>query len=98
VALARALVNRPLLLLADEPTGNLDERAARGVYELLREVHAGGTAVLMATHHAELVARAGVRVLVVERGRLVGDTGAAGASPATPAAAAAPGAPGATAA
>ncbi len=92
VAIARALVNRPLLLLADEPTGNLDERAARGVYELLREVHAGGTAVLMATHHAELVARAGLRVLVVERGRLVGDTGAAGTAGAMPAA------PGATAA
>ena len=76
VAIARALVNRPLLLLADEPTGNLDDRAAAGVFDLLREVHAGGTAVLMATHHAELVARARARVIALERGRLVGDTGA----------------------
>jgi cell division transport system ATP-binding protein len=82
VAIARALANRPLLLLADEPTGNLDERAAQGVYELLREVHGGGTAVLMATHSAELVARAGVRVIAMERGRVTADTGARGAGPA----------------
>ena len=49
---------------------------AAGVFELLREVHAGGTAVLMATHSAELVARAGLRVIALERGRVVGDTGA----------------------
>ena len=85
VAIARALVNRPLLLLADEPTGNLDERAAQGVYDLLREVHAAGTAVLMATHHAELVARAGVRVIAMDRGRVVGDTGAAPAAGGVPA-------------
>jgi cell division transport system ATP-binding protein len=84
VAIARALVNRPVLLLADEPTGNLDERAAQGVYELLREVHAAGTAVLMATHHAELVARAGLRVITIERGRLAGDTGAAALTPPLP--------------
>ncbi|GJG88214.1 hypothetical protein tb265_33950 [Gemmatimonadetes bacterium T265] len=73
VAIARALVNRPVLLLADEPTGNLDDRAAAGVFELLREIHAGGTAVFMATHHAELVARAGLRTIVLERGRVAHD-------------------------
>ncbi len=73
VAIARALVNRPVLLLADEPTGNLDDRAATGVFELLREINAGGTAVLMATHHAELVARAGLRTLHLERGRVAAD-------------------------
>ncbi|GLC28120.1 cell division ATP-binding protein FtsE [Roseisolibacter agri] len=84
VAIARALVNRPLLLLADEPTGNLDDRAARGVYQLLREINAGGTAVLMATHNSELVKRADLRVLELHRGRLVFDSAEGGAS--TPAA------------
>jgi cell division transport system ATP-binding protein len=79
VAVARALVNRPLLLLADEPTGNLDDRAAAGVLDLLREVHAGGTAVIMATHSADLIARARARVVTLERGRVTGDTGAAAA-------------------
>ena len=50
VAIARALVNDPFVLLADEPTGNLDERATRGIFQLLREINALGTAVLMATH------------------------------------------------
>ena len=84
VAIARAVVNRPLLLLADEPTGNLDDRAARGVFQLLREINAGGTAVLMATHNLELVRRSDLRVLEVLRGRLVHDSADAGAS--TPAA------------
>jgi ABC-type ATPase involved in cell division len=50
VAIARALVNDPFLLVADEPTGNLDERATRGIFQLLREIHMAGTAVVMATH------------------------------------------------
>ncbi|HVX89368.1 MAG TPA: cell division ATP-binding protein FtsE, partial [Gemmatimonadales bacterium] len=50
VAIARALVNDPPILLADEPTGNLDERATRGVFQLLRDINAGGTCVVMATH------------------------------------------------
>jgi cell division transport system ATP-binding protein len=55
VALARALVNDPVVLLADEPTGNLDERATRGIFQLLRDINASGTAVLMATHDLDLV-------------------------------------------
>jgi cell division transport system ATP-binding protein len=55
VAIARALVNEPLVLLADEPTGNLDERATRGIFQLLRDINASGTAVLMATHDLDLV-------------------------------------------
>jgi cell division transport system ATP-binding protein len=74
VAIARALVNQPLVLLADEPTGNLDDRASRGVFQLLREINASGTAVLMATHNSELVREAGARVLELERGRLVADS------------------------
>jgi cell division transport system ATP-binding protein len=84
VAIARAIVNQPLLLLADEPTGNLDDRAARGVFQLLREINAGGTAVLMATHNMELVRRADLRVVELHRGRLVYDSADPGAS--TPAA------------
>ena len=57
VAIARALVNDPVLLVADEPTGNLDDRATRGVFQLLRDINAAGTAVLMATHNLELVKR-----------------------------------------
>ncbi len=78
VAIARAIVNRPVLLLADEPTGNLDDRAAAGVFDLLHEINAGGTAVLMATHHAELVARAGLRTIALERGRVAHDGAPAG--------------------
>ena len=55
VAIARALVNGPLAILADEPTGNLDERATRGIFQLLRDINASGTAVIMATHDLELV-------------------------------------------
>ena len=54
VAIARALVNDPPILLADEPTGNLDERSSRGVFQLLREINAGGTSVVMATHELAL--------------------------------------------
>src|SRR6266850_1141626 len=55
VAIARALVNDPAIILADEPTGNLDERATRGVFQLIREINAGGTGVVMATHDLDLV-------------------------------------------
>ena len=55
VAIARALGNDPVVLLADEPTGNLDERATRGIFQLLRDINASGTAVLMATHDLDLV-------------------------------------------
>jgi cell division transport system ATP-binding protein len=77
VAIARALVNQPLVLLADEPTGNLDDRASGAVFQLLREISAGGTAVLMATHNSELVRRAGARVIEVNRGEIVFDSAAA---------------------
>ncbi|HUE77851.1 MAG TPA: cell division ATP-binding protein FtsE [Longimicrobiales bacterium] len=80
VAIARALANDPVVLLADEPTGNLDERATRGVYDLFRAINAAGTAVLLATHDADLIrSGGGVRVLELDHGRLVYDSHADGA-------------------
>ncbi len=74
VAIARALVNDPGILIADEPTGNLDERATRGVFQLLREINAGGTVVVMATHNMELVRDTGYRVIELKSGRVVYDS------------------------
>jgi cyanophycinase-like exopeptidase len=74
VAIARALVNDPAILLADEPTGNLDERATRGVFQLLRDINAAGTAVLMATHNLDLVRRSDYRVIEINRGQIVYDS------------------------
>ena len=76
VAIARALVHDPMLLIADEPTGNLDERATRGIFQLLKEINAAGTAVMMATHNLELVRRSNYRVIELNRGQLVFDSGA----------------------
>jgi cell division transport system ATP-binding protein len=73
VAIARALVNDPAVIVADEPTGNLDDRATRAVFQVLREVNAAGTAILMATHDIELVRRSGLRTLEIYDGRLVAD-------------------------
>ena len=74
VAIARALVNDPFVLIADEPTGNLDDRASRGVFQLLRDINATGTAVLMATHNLDLVRRSDYRVIEINRGQLVYDS------------------------
>ncbi|MGD8496429.1 MAG: cell division ATP-binding protein FtsE [Gemmatimonadales bacterium] len=75
VAIARALATEPLVLLADEPTGNLDERASRGVFDLFRRINASGTTVLMATHDAELIRHhPGMRVVELEHGRVVFDS------------------------
>ena len=66
VAIARALAGSPKLLLADEPTGNLDSQMARGVMELLEEINAGGTPILMVTHDPELAARAHRNVHIID--------------------------------
>ncbi|MGH7531985.1 MAG: cell division ATP-binding protein FtsE, partial [Gemmatimonadales bacterium] len=75
VAIARALVNDPAILLADEPTGNLDERATRGVFQLLRDINAGGTCVVMATHDLDLVKAAPYRTIEMREGMVVYDSG-----------------------
>ncbi|MFQ5536079.1 MAG: cell division ATP-binding protein FtsE [Gemmatimonadota bacterium] len=75
VAIARALANDPFVLLADEPTGNLDERATRGILELFWEINAKGMTVLMATHDLDLVRRYdAARLLELDNGRLVYDS------------------------
>jgi len=74
VAIARALVNDPFVLLADEPTGNLDERAARGVFQLLRDINANGTAVVMATHDLDLVRMTQYRTIELQSGAVVYDS------------------------
>ena len=66
VAIARALAGSPKLLLADEPTGNLDSQMARGVMELLEEINSRGTTILMVTHDAELAARAQRNVHIID--------------------------------
>ena len=77
VAIARALAHDPLVLLADEPTGNLDERASHGIFDLFRSINATGTAVLFATHNLDLVRRSpGVRMVELDHGRIVYDSGA----------------------
>ncbi len=74
VAIARALVNEPLLLLADEPTGNLDEETTRDVMKLFFEANVRGTTILLATHDRRLYESSGRRALRLERGRVVMDS------------------------
>jgi len=72
VAIARALVNDPHLVLADEPTGNLDPDLSLDVMNLFREMNARGTTVIVATHDRELIHRVGRRQIMLERGRVAG--------------------------
>ena len=81
VAMARALVNSPHVLLADEPTGNLDPDVAREILKLLFKINSAGTAVIMATHDHELVRRYGHRIVHLEQGEVVKDEDAFGARP-----------------
>jgi cell division transport system ATP-binding protein len=73
-AIARALVNDPFALVADEPTGNLDDRATRGIFQLLREINAQGTSIIMATHNLELIRRNEFRTVEMARGQIVFDS------------------------
>ncbi len=73
VAIARAVINEPVLLLADEPTGNLDAALSLEILDLFREINSHGTTVLIATHDLDLLERLPRRVLRLERGRLLDD-------------------------
>jgi cell division transport system ATP-binding protein len=70
VAIARGLVNEPFVLLADEPTGNLDADNTAQIVDLLLDINTSGTAVIMATHDKELVSRYGRRILTIETGQM----------------------------
>ncbi len=71
VVIARALLNEPSILLADEPTGNLDPDVADGIFKLFQEINKKGTAILMATHNHELLRKYPYRVLKCEKGQLL---------------------------
>lgn len=73
VAVARAFVNRPLILLADEPTGNLDPANSEAIMALLERINRAGTTVVMATHDQALVDRMRRRVIELDRGEMVRD-------------------------
>ena len=73
VSIARAFVNRPLILLADEPTGNLDPATSVGIMKLLDRINRTGTTVVMATHDRGIVDTMRRRVIELDRGRIVRD-------------------------
>jgi hypothetical protein len=73
VAIARAIVNNPMLLLADEPTGNLDPATSESIMAILDEINKNGTTVIVCTHDVNLVNRMQKRVIEIERGYLVRD-------------------------
>jgi len=72
-AIARALVHNPNLIIADEPTGNLDPKTAREIADLLLKINAEGTTVILATHNYELVNRIKKRVITLEEGKITRD-------------------------
>ena len=71
IAIARALVNDPVIIIADEPTGNLDPDLSLEIMNLFREINARGTTVVVATHDRELIRRVGRRTLTLDRGSIV---------------------------
>ena len=73
VAVARALVNNPSVIIADEPTGNIDPELSLEIVELLNEINKYGTTVVMVTHEHELVSRFNRRVITIDHGSVVGD-------------------------
>jgi len=73
VSLARAIVNNPAVLIADEPTGNLDPETAKEIMDLLDDINRAGTTILMATHAKEIVDNMQKRVIAIEKGNIVRD-------------------------
>jgi cell division transport system ATP-binding protein len=74
VVIARSLLNNPSILLADEPTGNLDPDVADGIFKLFQDINKKGTAILMATHNHDLLRKYPYRVLKCEKGKLLDST------------------------
>ncbi|HUP42953.1 MAG TPA: cell division ATP-binding protein FtsE [Thermoanaerobaculia bacterium] len=85
VAIARAVIARPDVLVADEPTGNLDPDLSAEIVRLFLEIHRQGTTVLLATHDRSMIERVGGRVLTLDAGRLVRDEEIRGTAPPEPA-------------
>lgn len=73
IAIARAIVNDPILVIADEPTGNLDPETSWDIMEIFKEINASGTTIVMATHDKEIVDAMGKRVVAIEHGNIVRD-------------------------
>ena len=73
LAIARAIINQPEVLIADEPTGNLDAKNTAEVIHILKKINDLGTTVVLTTHDPELIKAVGHRIITVERGRIVGD-------------------------
>ena len=73
IAIARAIVNDPILLIADEPTGNLDPETSWEIMDIFREVNKSGTTIVMATHDREIVDQMEKRVIAIEHGHIVRD-------------------------
>ncbi|MFW6092326.1 MAG: cell division ATP-binding protein FtsE [Pseudomonadota bacterium] len=73
VGIARAVVNRPKILLADEPTGNLDPELSRDIMQVFRQFHQVGTTVIVASHDRDLIESMGMRIVELSNGAMVGD-------------------------
>lgn len=73
IAIARAIVNDPIMVIADEPTGNLDPETSWDIMEIFKEINAEGTTIVMATHDKEIVDAMGKRVIAIEDGKIVRD-------------------------
>jgi cell division transport system ATP-binding protein len=73
IAIARAIVNNPSVIIADEPTGNLDPETSLGIMRLLEEINFRGTTIIMATHNKEIVNNLRKRVIAIENGSIVRD-------------------------
>jgi cell division transport system ATP-binding protein len=71
VAIARAIINEPLLVLADEPTGNLDPETAEEILEILKKINSRGTSVIFATHNYDLISRFEAKIIRLENGKAV---------------------------
>lgn len=73
VSIARALIHKPRLILADEPTGNLDRDMANVVFDLLLEANSAGVTVVVATHNLSIIDELNLRTVVLDRGKIIGD-------------------------
>ncbi|MFM7841253.1 MAG: cell division ATP-binding protein FtsE, partial [Nitrospira sp.] len=75
VCIARAIVNQPIILLADEPTGNMDAELAHEIVELFKTINSRGTTVLVATHNKQVIEQVGRRIVTLDQGKILADEG-----------------------